>query len=116
MAYASVCSSGCLGSVRQQEGSQPFWACSWAAARRLRAAASVNPPSFRRAPASASAAAGGVGEATLPRLLERREPAQQHLSGIEYGRGFRRADHAAANRAREQLNLDLPTCCPLGAC
>src|SRR6266571_8863985 len=42
----------------------------------------------------AGGAAGGVREDPLPRLLERGEPAEQHLSGIEHSGGFRRADHA----------------------
>src|SRR5439155_5332167 len=61
-------------------------------------------------------AAGRVGEDTLPRFLERGEPAEEHLSGIEHGRRFRSANYAAANRARGQLNPDLPTCRALGAC
>src|SRR5204862_7101563 len=57
MAYASVCSSGCSGSVKQHQGSQPFSVWRWAAACRLRAAAALNLRSPRRTPASASAQA-----------------------------------------------------------
>src|SRR6059058_1701306 len=62
----------------------------------------------------ASGAAGGFSEDPLPRLLERREPAEEYLSGVEHGGGFRRADHAAADRTRGQLNFDFPTCGALG--
>src|SRR5437016_11778957 len=62
----------------------------------------------------ASGAAGRVGEAALPCLLERGEPTEEHLSGVEYGGGLRRADHSAADRTRGQLNLDFPTCGALG--
>src|SRR6266568_9366760 len=63
----------------------------------------------------AGSAAGGVGEATLARLLKRGEPAEQHLPGVEHGRRFRLAHYAAADRARWQLNLDFPPCCTLRA-
>src|SRR5207244_9536524 len=52
--------------------------------------------------------------AALPCLLERGEPTEEHLSGVEYGGGLRRADHSAADRTRGQLNLDFPTCGALG--
>ena len=61
-----------------------------------------------------SGAARRVGEAALPGLLKRGEPAEDHLPGVEHGRRFRLADHAATNRARCELNLSLPTRCALG--
>src|SRR5204863_9737967 len=80
-----------------------------------RVVAAPMPVGVERRHQVAGRAAGGIGKATLPRLPECGEPAEEHLPRVEHGGGFRRADHPAAHCPRWQLNLDLPTGGALGA-
>ena len=88
--------------------------------RRVRAGELRVPPApmpirIERRHEVASGATGCVREDPLRRLLERSEPAEQHLSRVEHGGRFRLPDDAAADRARWQLDLDLPPSRGLGA-